>query len=121
MAKRGRRVPRYQSRDPAWREAEGRRQAGIPRDAIPADPAEQVPQGYPCPPRFYADRPYHCADCGREQVWTAEQQKWWYEVAKGELYSRAIRCRDCRAARDAAMRGTPRKTHLDRRLEEGES
>jgi hypothetical protein len=118
MPKRSRRVPRYLSEDPARRQAESRRQFGIPRDAIPADPEQQVPQGCPCPPRFYSDYTYMCEDCGREQVWTAEQQRWWYEVAKCPLYSRAVRCQDCREARDTAMRGTPRKTHFERRLDE---
>lgn len=31
---------------------------------------------------FYVDRPFRCKDCGKDQVWTATQQKWWYEVAK---------------------------------------
>jgi len=31
-------------------------------------------------------------------VWTAEQQKWWYEVAKGPIFSVAVRCRECRKA-----------------------
>jgi hypothetical protein len=117
MAKRSRRVPRYQLEDPGWREANARRQAGIPHDAIPADLREQVPANTCVPPRFYRDYEFTCADCGSPEIWTAAQQKWWYEVAKGPIYSRAIRCRACREARDAARQGTPRKTHLERRLE----
>src|SRR4051812_2492084 len=44
----------------------------------------------------YTDRPFTCHDCGKSQVWTAAQQKWWYEVARGQVYSTAIRCRSCR-------------------------
>lgn len=52
---------------------------------------------------YYEDVPFRCADCGAEQVWTATQQKWWYEVAKGYAYSTAKRCRACRRKR----RGLP--------------
>lgn len=38
---------------------------------------------------------YRCRDCCTEEVWTAEQQKWYYEEAKGSLYAKAVRCRDC--------------------------
>ena len=48
---------------------------------------------------FYVDVPFTCADCGTDCVFTAAQQKWWYEVAKGQVYSRAKRCRACRRAR----------------------
>lgn len=46
---------------------------------------------------FYLDSEFRCANCGREQLWTATQQKWWYEVAKGYAYSTAQLCRACRA------------------------
>jgi hypothetical protein len=45
---------------------------------------------------YYLDTPFTCADCKVDQVWTATQQKWWFEVAKGYAYSTAIRCRACR-------------------------
>jgi len=32
---------------------------------------------------YYVDTPFRCGDCGKEEVWTGTQQKWWYEVAKG--------------------------------------
>ena len=44
----------------------------------------------------YLDKPFTCQDCGKPQVWTATQQKWWYEVARGEIHSVASRCRACR-------------------------
>ncbi|MEE4380083.1 MAG: zinc-ribbon domain-containing protein [Candidatus Competibacteraceae bacterium] len=47
-------------------------------------------------PFFYIDKPFTCRDCGSEEVWTAKQQKWWYEIAKGHIDSFAIRCRPCR-------------------------
>jgi hypothetical protein len=48
---------------------------------------------------YYVDRPFICRDCDEVQVWRAAQQKWWYEVAKGQVYSTAVRCRRCRANR----------------------
>ncbi|MFI4875628.1 MAG: zinc-ribbon domain containing protein [Blastopirellula sp. JB062] len=48
--------------------------------------------------------PICCVDCGTEEVWTAMQQKWWYEVMKGAIHSRAIRCRACRRKRRAIRR-----------------
>ena len=58
---------------------------------------------------YYVDVPFKCKDCGKEEVWTATQQKWWYEVAKGFAYSTAVRCRACRRkeqARKTAARRT---------------
>jgi hypothetical protein len=47
-------------------------------------------------PIFYINKPFECRDCGAKEIWTAKQQKWWYEVAKGYIDSTAIRCRRCR-------------------------
>lgn len=45
---------------------------------------------------YYVDLPFSCVDCGKADVWTATQQKWWYEVAKGYAFTTATRCRACR-------------------------
>jgi hypothetical protein len=66
---------------------------------------------------FYVDRPFQCKDCGIAQIWTATQQKWWYESAKGDVWTVAIRCRPCRrreqdraaAARAVHQAGLARK------------
>lgn len=50
---------------------------------------------------WYVDIEFHCVGCGTEGVWTAERQKWWYEVAKGGVWTRANRCRECRAKQRA--------------------
>ena len=44
----------------------------------------------------YIDLSFRCVDCGTEEIWIGTQQKWWYEVAKGFVYSSAICCRSCR-------------------------
>ncbi len=54
---------------------------------------------------YYEDLSFTCRDCGAKQVWTAEQQQWWYETAKGYVYSTAVRCLTCRRARRMAGGG----------------
>ncbi|MDX2219171.1 MAG: zinc-ribbon domain containing protein [Burkholderiales bacterium] len=44
----------------------------------------------------YLDMPFRCKDCGKEEIWTATQQKWWYEQAQGDVWTVATRCRPCR-------------------------
>ena len=70
---------------------------GMPLGAIAADRSKQVPNGlYDPPPLWYVDKDFVCVDCGSEETWTAEQQKWYYEEATGTLYASAIRCHDYR-------------------------
>jgi hypothetical protein len=70
----------------------------LPLGAVAADHAQLVHnRTYGPMPRFYVDRAFVCRDCGSHEVWTAKQQKWWYEVAKGNIDSIAVRCRPCRA------------------------
>lgn len=69
-------------------------------------------------PVFYMDRAYVCRDCGAHQVWTAKQQKWWYEVAHGNINSMAVRCRSCRK-REQARKAEARRVYyegLERKL-----
>ena len=51
---------------------------------------------YSSPPDYYYDIEFDCMDCGKAEVWTAKQQKWWYEEAGGYFFSTAVRCRKCR-------------------------
>jgi hypothetical protein len=61
---------------------------------------------------YYVDIPFRCVDCGKEEIWTGTQQKWWYEVAKGFVYSTAIRCRACRR-KERDRRAEARRVHLE--------
>lgn len=61
---------------------------------------------------YYVDIPFQCAQCGKEEVWTGNQQKWWYEVAKGYVYSSAKHCRTCRR-REQRRRAEARRIHLE--------
>ena len=63
-------------------------------------------------PDFYDDIPFTCKDCGKEEIWTASQQKWWYEVAGGLFESTAVRCRACRKV-ERERKEQARKTHLE--------
>lgn len=66
---------------------------------------------------YYVDFPFNCKDCGKSQVWSPSQQRWWYEIAKGDVWTVATRCRTCRqrerarrtAAREVAEAGMARK------------
>lgn len=93
------------------------RAKGTPPRRIEADLSQQAPSNTYSPRTYYEDAEFRCRDCGKLEVWTAEQQRWWYEVAKGPVQSKAVRCGPCRAARRAAMRGTPPKAHQQRRAE----
>jgi hypothetical protein len=61
---------------------------------------------------YYLDSPFRCATCSRQEVWTATQQKWWYEVAKGYVYSTAKLCQLCRG-REQARKADARRVHLE--------
>lgn len=65
---------------------------------LPVD-ASKLDMGntYSSAPAFWEDRAFVCKDCKVEETWTAAQQKWWYEEARGYFFATAIRCRACRA------------------------
>jgi hypothetical protein len=62
---------------------------------------------------FYQDWTFHCRDCGKAQVWKAENQQWWYEEMQGFIHTTAVRCRACR------IRERERKAEVRRVSEEG--
>jgi len=68
----------------------------IPEDALPAALELQNPQGTWSQPLFYRDITFHCKDCRKHEMWSATQQRWYYEIAKGSLLFQATRCRACR-------------------------
>jgi hypothetical protein len=61
---------------------------------------------------YYQDLPFCCQGCGKEETWTAAQQKWWYEVAKGYVYSSAKLCRACRK-KEQARHAEAKRVHLE--------
>ena len=85
----------------------------LPPGAVPADAAQLAHNNtYGRLPRFYLDRVITCRRCGKEEVWPAERQKWWYEVAKGDINTQAVYCRSCRS-QDKARKAEARRVHLD--------
>lgn len=91
-AKRKAREHKQLAEDGEWKAAKGLRGANLPVDS-----SQQVPgNSLSAPHTFYVDVEFICRDCGANEVWTAAQQKWYYEVAKGSVYGRAVRCRECR-------------------------
>ncbi len=63
-------------------------------------------------PDFWRDRPFTCKLCGKTEVWTARQQRQWYEEQGGEVEAIAIHCHDCRREL-RSRKATARKTHLE--------
>ncbi|MCA1398882.1 zinc-ribbon domain containing protein [Bradyrhizobium sp. BRP56] len=60
----------------------------------------------------YRPEPFICKDCGVAEVWTPLQQKWWYETAKGDVFTAAVRCRACRT-RERVRKSAARRVHLE--------
>lgn len=50
-------------------------------------------------PEYYRDELITCKDCGGQELWTAKSQQGYYEVFKGEIENKAIRCSACRKQR----------------------
>lgn len=83
----------------------------------PCNPALLAPfNSYGYPPfvsrGYYTDALFTCHDCGKQEVWRATQQKWWYEVAKGNVETRAKRCNNCRRI-ERERRNEARRVHLE--------
>jgi len=88
-----------------------------PAGAVPVNSKALAPYNSYSWPEFvtlgyYVDKPFTCRDCGSEQVWRASQQKWWYEVAKGFVYSTAVLCRACRR-KEQKRKAEARKIHME--------
>ncbi|WP_027527272.1 zinc-ribbon domain containing protein [Bradyrhizobium sp. Ec3.3] len=88
------------------------------RDELPVDPTRLNPAGnsYSIPAFVergtYAAIEFACKACGKVETWTAKQQKWWYETAKGDVFTTATRCRPCRR-KERARRNEARRVHLE--------
>lgn len=51
------------------------------------------------PRYFYLDQDRTCIQCGRAFVFSAEEQKYWYETLKFHFDAVAVRCPECRRRR----------------------
>ena len=48
------------------------------------------------PHYFYVNEQRRCVQCGEEFIFSAKEQKFWYETLKFNFHSQATRCLDCR-------------------------
>src|SRR5262245_57039012 len=71
------------------------RASDVPHGAIPADTAIPAKTYYSLPVPFYAEEVYCCRDCGKKVVWTAFEKYQYYEVEKGNMYAKRVRCDSC--------------------------
>ncbi|WP_193214623.1 zinc-ribbon domain containing protein [Luteolibacter marinus] len=62
--------------------------------------------------RYYLNWRFKCIDCGKSEIWTSRQQKWWHEEAGGAWEQIAVRCRDCRQ-KEKARKELARRVHLE--------
>ena len=87
--------------------------ARLPPGAVMADASQLAHNNTYSPlPRFYVDKVVTCRECGTEEVWPADRQKWWYEVAKGNINTEAVLCRSCRKV-DKDRKAEARRVHLE--------
>jgi hypothetical protein len=102
-----RRGKRNTGRDPGPAElAEAKRIAALDPEvqrthptAVAADPAQLTHiNTYGTLPEYYIDQPFTCRKCGKQEIWRARDQKWYYETAKGHIDARAVECHACRTA-----------------------
>lgn len=69
----------------------------MPPGAVRGDPRRQL---FCCdvPRYFYVDRTHACRACGAEFVFSAREQRHWYETLGLRLDATAVRCLPCRRA-----------------------
>jgi hypothetical protein len=77
----------------------------IPQGALAADPDNQNHGGGYAAKFYYKDIYYTCAGCGRKEVWSAAQQKRYFEVQKGNIYNKPKWCYECHSKRMQAKNG----------------
>jgi hypothetical protein len=67
------------------------------RHVIPAYMSAQKPNNSYAPVTEYETKRLPCSGCGKPVVWTAEQQRTWYEDMKASIYATVnLRCDACR-------------------------
>jgi hypothetical protein len=92
-----------------WRGPDGREQSywrydpafqpPLPAGAVRGDVARQTFCYHHVPKYFYVDENRDCVQCGRPFVFTAQEQKYWYESRQFHFHSVPVRCTGCRRQR----------------------
>ena len=67
----------------------------IPKNSLPGDPTKQAHKGGYSPKLYYQNIHYTCEACKKESIWSAEQQKKYFEMQKGNIYNKPKWCYDC--------------------------
>lgn len=89
----------------------------IPSGVIIADPnAIFSRSAIPNVPVWYENKSFKCKQCGQRETWTARQQQWWHEIAKGEIETTAILCRVCRQKKRLDDEAMTENARIHRRL-----
>ena len=71
----------------------------IPEHSLATNPDAQEHHGGYSAKFYYQDTHYTCAGCGKPEVWTAQQQKRYFEVQKGNTYNESKWCYRCHSKR----------------------
>jgi Probable zinc-ribbon domain len=73
----------------------------LPRGALRGTPRNCAPFCNYCnsPKYFYQDQTLQCVQCDSEFVFSAVEQKHWFEVIKVHIRTRCLRCPSCRKRR----------------------
>lgn len=82
-------------------------QPPLPQGAVRGDVRKQnYCPAHHTPKYFYVDEDRQCIQCGRDFIFQAQEQKYWYETLKFNFSSIPIRCLHCRRERrsDHALR-----------------
>ena len=98
---------RTSSGESVWQEFDPTYRPPLPRGAVRGNPERQnYCRAHHEPKYFYVDETHTCVQCRLQFVFTAKEQKFWYETLQFNFNSQAIRCRNCRKQRrtDAALR-----------------
>jgi Probable zinc-ribbon domain len=95
----------------------GQERKEIPTGTAPCNPENLAPSNSYGVREFvergyYLDVLFQCTSCLKQEVWSATRQKWWYEVAKESLESRAKLCNSCRRA-ERERKAEARRVHLE--------
>lgn len=91
----------------------------LPPGAVEGDVSKQVYCRLCHSPRyFYVDEKKTCVQCGRDFVFSAQEQKHWYESLHFHFDSTAIRCVECRSKKRSDRAVQARLNEAARRLKE---
>ena len=71
----------------------------IPEGSLPANADEQNHRGGYAAKFSFTDIHYPCAGCQKNEVWTAQQQKRYFEEQRGNIYNRPKWCYECHSKR----------------------